>query len=223
MFIKASISVPRSLFYGPADIVGDTIVVKGTTVEAFSSLIRFIQYDDPDYIPPTDNRQKLVEIHQLAEKYQVTRLIEEVKKMLIELPIKVENILEFENTFKVDLMPKDVVDYEINIKVENLSNDIPSYDEPMKVESSDGNIKLEKNLDDPLKIENKIMAISAKESYICDTINIESQFLIPTNTTKNKPCTKENPHQCLDCPKEFSYAYDLDSHKMVHTGEKTFP
>merc|ERR550519_488709 len=100
----------------------------------------------------------------------------------------------------------------MNIKVENLSDDFSGYDGPMKVESSDGNIKLEENLDDPLKIENMIMDISAKESYFCDTINIESQFLIPTNSTKKKSCTKEKPHQCL----EFSQAYDPKMHEKSH-------
>ena len=104
----------RSLFYGPTDIVGESMVVRGTTVEAFSSLIRFI-YDDPDYMFPTDDRQKLFEMHEMAEKYQVTRLVEEVDEMLIKLPIKVENASKVEN------LSEDIVDYEMNIKDENMS------------------------------------------------------------------------------------------------------
>ena len=112
--------VSRSLFYGPAAIVGDTMVVKGTTVEAFSSLIRFI-YDDPGYISPTDGRQKLVEFHDLAEKYEVTRLVEEVKEVLLKLPTKVEigseNKSEFDNVIKVENISEDLVDYEMNMNV----------------------------------------------------------------------------------------------------------
>ena len=90
------------------------MVVKGTTVEAFSSLIRFI-YDDPVYIPPTDDRHKLFEMQEVAEKYQVSRLVEEVRKMLVKLPVKVEMAIKVENT------SEDIVDYEMNIKDENMS------------------------------------------------------------------------------------------------------
>merc|ERR550519_1907908 len=54
--LAAANSVFRSFFYGRAGFVGDTVVVRGTTVDAFSSLVRFI-YDDPDYMSPTDDRQ----------------------------------------------------------------------------------------------------------------------------------------------------------------------
>ena len=94
--------------------MGDTLVVRGTTVDAFSSLVRFI-YDDPDYMSPTDDRQKLLKMHELAEKYHVTRLEEEVNEMLIKRPINVEN------TIKVENMSEGIVDYEMNIKDENMS------------------------------------------------------------------------------------------------------
>ena len=159
------------------------MVVKGTTVEAFSSLIRFI-YNVPGYISPADDRQKLVEIHQVAENCQVSRLVEEVRKMLIKLPIKVENvsknIFELENTVKADHMSEDIVDHEMSITVENLSEDFSGYENAVKVEPpSDVNIKLENDLEDPLNIENKM-------DNFCDPIKIESQFSIPTASSTKK-------------------------------------
>ena len=59
-------------------------------MEAFSSLIKFI-YDVPGYISPANARQKLFEIYDVAEKYQATRLVAEVRENMVKLVTKIEN------------------------------------------------------------------------------------------------------------------------------------
>ena len=189
------------------------MVVRETTVEAFSSLIRFI-YDDPGCIPPTDDRQKLVEILGLAEKYEVKRLVEKVRKMLIKLPIKVEigseNKSEFENAIKVENMSEDLVDYEMNMNVENMGEDISGYEYAMKFENpSDVNIKPENNSEDPLNI-------AKEENNFCNSIKIEKQVSTPETSTKKKS------NQCRFCPKSFPWPSLLKRHERTHTGEMPF-
>merc|ERR1719402_1127289 len=67
------------------------IEVKGTTYEAFSSLANFI-YDVPEYLPPTTDVKKLIDILNIAGRYQVKRLEEEVRMAMTTFPIKIEPI-----------------------------------------------------------------------------------------------------------------------------------
>ena len=53
-------------------------------------VIQFI-YDFPNYLSPEDGLEKLLKIRDIAERFQATRLVEEVSKRITEFPIKNEN------------------------------------------------------------------------------------------------------------------------------------
>ena len=72
--------------------------MKETTFDAFSSLINFI-YDVPEYLPAAVTDETLFEILNLAEKYQVKRLVEELNEMFAKLPIN--NVCKAENPVNV--------------------------------------------------------------------------------------------------------------------------
>ena len=110
------------------------------TAEAFSSLVNFI-YDVPGYISSPDDRQKLAEILNVAEKYQATRLVDEIKEKLIRIPTKVEILPDIqdiiENTIEDKNMSEDnVFENENSIKVENVSEDIFYNENIIKIENA---------------------------------------------------------------------------------------
>ena len=69
----------KSLFHGPIMMNRKKVKVnvQKTTYEAFSSLIKFI-YNVPEYLPATADVQKMNDILNIAERYQVKQLAKEV-------------------------------------------------------------------------------------------------------------------------------------------------
>ena len=57
-----------------------------TTIAAFRSLINFL-YDSPDYLSRTAGYQELSDLLSIARRYSVHRLVEDVEKMMEELPV----------------------------------------------------------------------------------------------------------------------------------------
>ena len=55
--------------------------LKETTFDAFLVLYKFI-YEVPEYLSPTDNLQKLIDIRHIAERYQAIRLVDEVNERI---------------------------------------------------------------------------------------------------------------------------------------------
>ena len=97
-FLLAGASpVFRAQFYGPAKEQTDQVVIHGTTVKAFTMMMRFL-YMDP---PPAEFSlkdtascpQRLCELVNLAEKYQVVDLLELAKAALKDLPVTEDNLL----------------------------------------------------------------------------------------------------------------------------------
>ena len=91
----------KSLFHGPIMMNGKKVKVnvQGTTYEAFSSLIKFI-YSSPDYLPHTTDVQKMNDILNIAERYQVLQLAQEVQTVIARLHIKIES--DIGETIKVE-------------------------------------------------------------------------------------------------------------------------
>ena len=108
--------------------------MKETTFDAFSSLINFI-YDVPEYLPAAVTDETLFEILNLAEKYQVKRLVEELNEMFAKLPIN--NVCKDENPVNVSaetLTGSDGSDDHISVSDDsNSDSDHLSKVEPMSV------------------------------------------------------------------------------------------
>ena len=84
----------RSLFHGPVKMNGKKVVnVQGTTYEAFSSLIKFI-YNAPEYLPATADVKKMNDILNIAERYQVKQLAQEVETVIARFHIKTESNID---------------------------------------------------------------------------------------------------------------------------------
>ena len=80
------------------------MVVHGTTVKAFTTMMRFLYMDPhPAEFSLKDTAacpQKLCELVNLAEKYQVVDLLEVAKAALKDLPVTEDNLLFIATTAK---------------------------------------------------------------------------------------------------------------------------
>jgi len=91
--ILASFStVFSAMFYGPMKETRDVIDVKGTTVSAFKTMIEFFYQVDVDCTEL--GIHELFQIVNLAERYNVDRLKEEMKNQMEILSIPMENLME---------------------------------------------------------------------------------------------------------------------------------
>jgi len=104
-FLLAGASpVFRAQFYGPAKEHTDQVVIHGTTVKAFTTMMRFLYMDPhPAEFSLKDTAacpQSLCELVNLAEKYQVVDLLEVAKAALRDLPVTEENLLFIATTAK---------------------------------------------------------------------------------------------------------------------------
>ena len=104
-FLLAGASpVFRAQFYGPAKEHTAEVVIHGTTVKAFTTMMRFLYMDPhPAEFSLKDTAscpQSLCELVNLAEKYQVVDLLEVAKAALTDLPVTEENLLLIATTAK---------------------------------------------------------------------------------------------------------------------------
>ena len=95
-FLLAGVSpVFRKQFFGPLKTTDDTVEIKDTTVEAFTTMISYIyQPSDSDSFSLSDITcpQALCELLNLAERYEMLTMGALVRSILESLPITSENM-----------------------------------------------------------------------------------------------------------------------------------
>ena len=96
-FLLAGVSpVFRKQFFGPLKTTDDTVEIKDTTVEAFTTMISYIyQPSDSDSFSLSDIScpQALCELLNLAERYEMLTMGALVRSILESLPITSENMI----------------------------------------------------------------------------------------------------------------------------------
>ena len=94
--LAATSSVFNRQFYGPMKDIREVIEVKDTTPEAFMTMMNYI-YKDPGEesfnLNDIDCPQKLFELVELAERYEIPNLKEIASKALETLDISQENMI----------------------------------------------------------------------------------------------------------------------------------
>ena len=83
-------------FFGPMKDTGEVLEVKDTTPEAFDTMLRYIYKlpgEDTFSLEETDCPQKLFELLELAERYQIPNLAKVTSKALENLSITRENMI----------------------------------------------------------------------------------------------------------------------------------
>ena len=83
-------------FFGPMQDTGEVLEVKDTTPEAFDTMLRYIYKlpgEDTFSLEETDCPQKLFELLELAERYQIPNLAKVTSKALETLSITRENMI----------------------------------------------------------------------------------------------------------------------------------
>ena len=96
LLLAGASQVFRKQFFGPLKETSDLVVIKDTTVEAFTTMINYI------YMAPGERKfslahvtcpQTLCEILNVSERFQLPGLFAIVKDVLKALPITAENVL----------------------------------------------------------------------------------------------------------------------------------
>jgi len=85
-------TVFKAMFYGPMKETRDVIPVEGTTVEAFKRMIEYFYHVDIDCSEMTI--KELFGIVDLAERYNVDKLKEEMTKQMEIVSIPMESLME---------------------------------------------------------------------------------------------------------------------------------
>jgi len=85
-------SVFRAMFFGPVKETKDVITVKETTAEAFKTMIEYFYQVDIDC--GEIDVIEMFDIVNLAEKYNVTELNDELKEQMEKVPITMDNLME---------------------------------------------------------------------------------------------------------------------------------
>ena len=107
MILATFSSVFRAMFFGPMRESKDVIPVRETTVEAFKKLIDYIYQVDIDI-----GGIELIEVFDLvnlAERYNVPELKEELKDQMELVPVALENLMEVA-TMAIKRLKKSSVD-----------------------------------------------------------------------------------------------------------------
>ena len=104
MFLLAGASpVFRRQFFGAAKENRAEVVIKDTTIEAFTTMIKFL-YVDPHpkqfSLEDIDCPQRLCEMVNISERYQIPDLLEMAKAALENLPVTEENLIFTATTAK---------------------------------------------------------------------------------------------------------------------------
>ena len=89
-------SVFRRQFYGPAKETEDIIPIKQTTLEAFNLMFDYIY--SKKIVLSGLSVLKLYDVVNLAEKYDISGLMEEIKNWMENIPLSIENVMEVANT-----------------------------------------------------------------------------------------------------------------------------
>ena len=95
-FLACVSAVFRGMFFGPMKEASEVIIVTDTTAEAFETMVNYI------YNPLSNGDsqtiqincpQKLIEVHALATKYQLWKLVTLTSDALNTMPITMENMI----------------------------------------------------------------------------------------------------------------------------------
>eukprot|EP00092_Neocalanus_flemingeri_P088766 GFUD01112199.1.p1 GENE.GFUD01112199.1~~GFUD01112199.1.p1 ORF type:complete len:299 (-),score=61.73 GFUD01112199.1:141-1037(-) len=86
----------RRSFYGPAKETKDIIPVKQTTLGAFEKMFEYIYQKEVQWGPLTV--LELYDVVNLAEKYDISGLMEEVTNQIVNVPLTMENLMEVADT-----------------------------------------------------------------------------------------------------------------------------
>ena len=89
-------TVFKSKVFGPAKDTKNTIPVRETSLEAFKKMFDFIYSKETDW--STLTVLELYDIVNLAEKYDIPGLMEELKYHLDNIPLTMENVMEVADT-----------------------------------------------------------------------------------------------------------------------------
>eukprot|EP00092_Neocalanus_flemingeri_P043921 GFUD01048561.1.p1 GENE.GFUD01048561.1~~GFUD01048561.1.p1 ORF type:complete len:298 (-),score=78.68 GFUD01048561.1:240-1133(-) len=90
--LAAYSTVFRDQFFGPLRETKDVIPVEQTTLEAFKKLVDYIYSKDIVWDGVTV--KEMYEVVDLAEKYRMPRLMEEMKTQIVKVPITVDSLME---------------------------------------------------------------------------------------------------------------------------------
>merc|ERR1712013_885579 len=96
-FLACVSPVFRGMFFGPMKETSEVITVTDTTAEAFETMVNYI-YNPPSHgdsqiiqIIQISCPQRLFEVHALATKYQLWKLVTLTSEALNTMPITMEN------------------------------------------------------------------------------------------------------------------------------------
>jgi len=89
-------TVFKSEFFGPVKDTKDTIPVRETTIEAFENMFDFIYSKETDWTNLTV--LELYDIVNLAEKYDIPGLMEELKNHMDNIPLTMGNVMDVADT-----------------------------------------------------------------------------------------------------------------------------
>jgi len=210
----------RSLFHGPVKMNGKKVVnVQGTTYEAFTSLIKFI-YNAPEYLPATADVQKMKDILNIAERYQVKQLAKEVRTVIerfhveikrdINQPIKEENV--FDDPLRIDNTFSDTVKTEY---IDNsLTNTIVIKEEATSKYCASKDFTCDVNSQITSCLEQQ--EIVKKQKFSTCQENEKSL----TRSDDQLILNVDKPYQCQECPKSFSKSRYLQKHQKVHIDQR---
>jgi len=74
----------------------EVLDIRGTTAQAFATLINFLYYKECEMEQKT--LSEMIEVADLAEMYEVKGLMQAVESTLAQLPLDLENVVEFADT-----------------------------------------------------------------------------------------------------------------------------
>jgi len=86
----------KARFFGSMREVGDILVVRGTSSQAFQTMINFIYHKDCGWAKKT--AEELFEIANVAEMYDIAGLLDKVKKAIQCIPVTLSTVAELAHT-----------------------------------------------------------------------------------------------------------------------------
>ena len=151
LLLAGASPVFRANFFGPLRMVGEVMVVKETTLEAFAALIAFIYWPPGKETFPLkhiSSFELLCEIFEISERYQVHELKRVAIEALETLPISANTVISVENVadkFKVFPNVRDLlIDKSLSFLDDNLksANDVFSFLIEAKTDFAENELEL---------------------------------------------------------------------------------
>lgn len=96
VLLAAFSPVFKNMFFGPLKETNDVIQVKQTTFEAFEKMIEYIYKSDSDWSGMTV--LELYDIINLAERYNMTLMTNEIKTQMETMPLTLESLMDVAHT-----------------------------------------------------------------------------------------------------------------------------